>query len=444
MAAITELPARLRFHSIDESTRSALRDAWNLIEKSMPGIIDAFYAHVGNTREIASLVGSRKSQLAATQLTHWQRLFSARFDETWLSSTRAVALAHVRIGLEPGVYIGGYSFILAELTVALGRSKRFSGPDAARLITAVQRAVLLDMDVAVSIYHDTQIQSLETRRDSVRQAVSGFEKRAADAIHIVESTAAELSKAADGAADRSRQNADRLSSLARSADDARISVSAGATAAEELSQSIREIGRHASASVEVAARARRDAEATNATVNALAEAAEKIGSVVGLISDIAAQTNLLALNATIEAARAGEAGRGFAVVASEVKNLAGQTAKATDEITSQISAIQDATKRSVSEIKGIGDTIAEISEYAAAIAGSVELQETTTNEISQNIQGAAFNAGDLSQAVTALEAAIGVAARGAETTREMSSRLKTQSASLEQDLATFFREVLVG
>ena len=444
MPAITDLAARLRFHSIDDATRGALRDAWGHIEKSLPAVIDAFYAHIGNTPAIAPLVGTQKSRLASAQVAHWQRLFTARFDEAWLASTTAVAKAHVRIGLEPGVYIGGYSFILAELTGLLGRAKRFSGPDAARMTTAVQRAVLLDMDVAVSIYHETQIESLERRRDAVRGAVSGFERRAADALRIVEATASDLAKAADAAADRSRQNADRIATLARSAEEASAAVGAGATATEELSQSIREIGRHATASVDVAARARRDAEATNATVTALAEAAEKIGSVVGLISDIAAQTNLLALNATIEAARAGEAGRGFAVVASEVKNLAGQTAKATDEITAQISAIQDATKRSVGEIKGIGDTIAEISEYAAAIAGSVEEQEQATSEISHNIQGAASNTGDLSQSVTGLEAAIATAARGAETTREMSARLRAQSSTLEQDLASFFREVLAG
>ncbi len=444
MSTITDLPARLRFHLVDEPTRAALRDAAAIVEKALPAMIDAFYAHIGQTPALAPLVGAQRARLASAQIGHWQRVFSGRFDEAWLTSTHAVARAHVRIGLEPGLYIGGYSFVLAEIVAHIGRAKRFNGPEAARLIMAVQRAAMLDMDVAITTYHHTQIEALNQRREAVRSAVSAFETRAADGIAVVESAAEELRKTAEAMAERSRINSTRTAALAQSAEQANAAVVAGANATEELSMSIREIGRHATSSVNVAARAQRDADNTNATVTALAEAAEKIGSVVGLISDIAAQTNLLALNATIEAARAGDAGRGFAVVASEVKNLAGQTAKATEEITTQISAIQEATKRSVGEIKGIGDTIAEISDYAGAIAGSVEEQDAATGEISANIQGAAANTHDLSRSVGELDQAVRMAAASAETTRGMSERLRAQAVSLEKDLDAFFREVLAG
>jgi murein DD-endopeptidase MepM/ murein hydrolase activator NlpD len=159
-----------------------------------------------------------------------------------------------------------------------------------------------------------------------------------------------------------------------------------AAAAEELNASIAEIGRQVQSASTMAGGAVQQAEKTNQQVQGLAEAAQKIGDVVKLISDIAAQTNLLALNATIEAARAGDAGKGFAVVASEVKNLATQTAKATEEISQQIASIQAATGEAVGAIQGIGKTIVEINQVASSIAAAVEEQNASTREIARNVQ----------------------------------------------------------
>jgi methyl-accepting chemotaxis protein len=159
-----------------------------------------------------------------------------------------------------------------------------------------------------------------------------------------------------------------------------------AAATEQLSASIAEISRQVSESTTVARAAVEQAEQTNNEVNALAEAAQRIGDVVKLINNIAGQTNLLALNATIEAARAGEAGKGFAVVASEVKSLATQTAKATDEIAAQVTAIQGATSSAVKAIQDIGGTIVRVNQIAAAIAAAVEEQGAATREIARNVQ----------------------------------------------------------
>src|SRR3954463_16597876 len=167
------------------------------------------------------------------------------------------------------------------------------------------------------------------------------------------------------------------------------SVQTVSAAAEELSASINEIARQIKDSNDVAARAVHEAEATNGQVAALATAAQKIGDVVRLIEEIASQTNLLALNATIEAARAGEAGKGFAVVASEVKTLATQTSRATEEITSQIAAVQAATDNSVKAIDRIGKTIQSISSISGSIAAAVEEQTAATREIARNVEHAA-------------------------------------------------------
>ena len=158
-----------------------------------------------------------------------------------------------------------------------------------------------------------------------------------------------------------------------------------ASAAEELASSVREISRQVQQSTDIARRAVEKADNTSTIVSALSQGVQKIGEVTDLINNIAAQTNLLALNATIEAARAGEAGRGFAVVASEVKGLATQTATATEDITAQISAIQNSTRSAVTAIEEIGAVIKEISGIASSIAAAVEEQGAATNEIARNV-----------------------------------------------------------
>jgi len=195
-------------------------------------------------------------------------------------------------------------------------------------------------------------------------------------------------------------------SMAATAEETNNQASAVAAASEQLTSSVNEISQQVSRSSDISKNAVTEAERSNEMIQGLAEAASKIGQVVGLITDIASQTNLLALNATIEAARAGEAGKGFAVVASEVKNLASQTAKATEEISDQINSIQSATSDSVKSIQGITATINEISEIAITISAAVEEQSAATQEVTGNITGVTTASAETGQAATqVLEAA---------------------------------------
>jgi methyl-accepting chemotaxis protein len=223
--------------------------------------------------------------------------------------------------------------------------------------------------------------------------------------------------------------------------EASANVQSAATAATEMAASIAEISRQLTRTTDVVRAAVSEAETTNEQIAGLAAAARKIGDVVELIGEIAGQTNLLALNATIEAARAGEAGRGFAVVASEVKSLAVQTAKATEEIASQIRAVQDSTAGAVDAIHGIAGRMNEISTYTSSVASSVEQQNAATGEISHSVEGAAQGT---SKVVSVLGDVAGaaIATRGsAETVLSASRSVESAVARLRDEVEAFLAKV---
>jgi methyl-accepting chemotaxis protein len=227
------------------------------------------------------------------------------------------------------------------------------------------------------------------RQAAIRNVADGFEKAVGNIIKTV-STASSDIEAAAGSLTKTAETTQALSATVAAASKRSSSnVQSAATASEEMASSVSEISRQVHLSQSIAQTAVQQAEKTNAQISELSQSASRIGEVVKMITGVAEQTNLLALNATIEAARAGEAGRGFAVVASEVKALAAQTAKATEEITAQITQMQTATEQSVSSIKDIGDTIVRVSEISSAIASAVEQQGATTQEIARNVQEAA-------------------------------------------------------
>jgi methyl-accepting chemotaxis protein len=266
----------------------------------------------------------------------------------------------------------------------------------------------------------------ERRKADMRELASAFEGAVGEIIETVTSAATELEASANtltATAERSQQLA---TTVAAASEEASTNVQSVASASEELTSSVNEISRQVQESSRVANEAVDQAQKTNDRVGELSKAASRIGDVVELINTIAGQTNLLALNATIEAARAGEAGRGFAVVASEVKALAEQTAKATGEISQQISGIQSATQESVGAIKEIGDTIGRMSEISSTIAAAVEEQGAATQEISRNIQHAALGTSEVSSNISDVQ-------RGASETGSASAQVHSAAQLLSGD-----------
>ena len=240
-------------------------------------------------------------------------------------------------------------------------------------------------DEAAALEADAKMRRAQVLDDLTKR----FETNVSALTQGLSSAATEMEATAETMSATAQQTTNQSVSVASAAEQTSANVQTVAVATEELSSSIREIAEQVAKSSTIAGRAAQEAKQTDATVQALAAGAQKIGDVVALINNIAGQTNLLALNATIEAARAGEAGRGFAVVATEVKELASQTAKATEEIASQIAAIQEQTGTAVSAIQTIGSTIDEMNAIAAGVAAAMEEQGAATSEISRNVQQAA-------------------------------------------------------
>jgi methyl-accepting chemotaxis protein len=244
------------------------------------------------------------------------------------------------------------------------------------------------------------------KRQALHAMAEGFEGRVGGVVDTVSQAALAMQDTAKLIATSVSGTQQRAGAVASGAEEAAVNIQTVAAASEELTASISEIGRQVTQASQVAKTAAQESETTNQKVIALAGAAQKIEEVVALINEIASQTNLLALNATIEAARAGEAGRGFAVVASEVKALATQTSRATEDIRSQITAIQDETTGVVTAIKRISQTIAEVDEISTAIAAAMEEQAAATQEITRNVQQAAQSSNQVSQNIGGVSSAV--------------------------------------
>ncbi|OIR06141.1 methyl-accepting chemotaxis protein CtpH [mine drainage metagenome] len=412
--------------------------------------------------QLAALIGDGETIAQATQSLEQAALADAGRARTGIfttldqarSLTGGLSAAAMLLGIVLSSLIGrGIARPVQAMTQVMQRlaegRKDVEVPGAERgdEIGAMSQAVRVFKDNALRMERMQAEQAAhkarqeEDRRDEMRRLADGFESSVARVVEHVGSAAQQMQGAAQGMSATAEQTSHQAQAVAEAAEEASANVETVAAAAEELTSSIGEIARQVSDSSRIAQSAVEEARHTNRLVESLAGATEKIGAVVSLINDIASQTNLLALNATIEAARAGDAGKGFAVVAGEVKNLAGQTARATGDITIQIGAVQSATGDAVAAIRRIDGVIGQISQIAAAIAAAVEEQGAATGEIARNVQEAAQGTQRVSDNIDGVTQAAATTGRAAAEVLAAATDLTGQAALLRGEVQSFIARV---
>ncbi|HEV2676930.1 MAG TPA: methyl-accepting chemotaxis protein [Aliidongia sp.] len=466
--------ARVDRHYLDVMKEAAARFAGRLAASAVPGdqrtvIAEKLAAYQrdfaaaadATLAEADAVVGLSKLYADAEPvLEDFDRQIKQRSVEEKARATEVIARTTRILGWGIPLMIGAGGVLAWLIGRGISRPlgtiarliERLAQGDLAILVTGTERRDEVGMLArSLEVFKENAIetvrlrgeQDLQERRAEADKKIlmtrlaDDFQRGVQSSLDALTSAATEMRATSQSMSATAEETSSQAVTVAAAAEQASANVNMIATATEELFSSVSEIGRQVDQSTKIARQAAVEASRTDATVQGLSAAAQKIGDVVKLIGAIASQTNLLALNATIEAARAGEAGKGFAVVASEVKSLASQTASATEEISTQVAAMQGATNEAVGTIQGIGGTIASMSEIATAIASAVEEQGVATQEIARNVQQAAVGTDQVTSNVAGVSEAATETGKAANRVHASADELGRQTAALRQNVDEF-------
>jgi methyl-accepting chemotaxis protein len=433
---------RFRFLGIDAKTCATLRSLLPIVQPHLERIIEEYFQKILSVPAGKATFGANPEtaqRIKKGAVDSWVAQLQANFDAEYFEKARALGHMFAKIRWEPRWFMGGKVFVVNRIIEVLTGHFRWKRETLTEAITAVNRLAMLDLDVMTTAYLDAMEEKARARRLQIAESFEGLVRGVLtglrQASHDLESSAGSMAALAD-------QTNHQAVSVADAVRQASANVKNVAQATDQLRGSIADIAERVTHSTEIAHKGAAAAEETSGTVQVLAEAAHRIGEVVQLIQSIAGQTNLLALNATIEAARAGDAGKGFAVVAGEVKNLAAQTARATEDITQQITAIQAATAETVRAMATINSTISELTAISGTIATAVQHQETATAEIAHNSLVAAETTSDVVRTVGQVIDAAGETGQSAVRVHGNARVVARDGSALDGAVQTFIRSIL--
>lgn len=440
------LQKRLDYIQVDERTRTALADFYGDIEQALPGILKQFYAHISQWPNLKSMFRdeTRMDYAKSAQLKHWLSLFTARFDKDYADSVRRIGLIHSRIALEPTWYIGAYGFTLNHLYARAAQkyesrlSPHAASQKTAELLRALNQCVMIDMDMAISIYLDENKRSYDEKLSTLANT---FETDIGNIVQNIYASAQDLEGNANNLDKMASETSENSSTVAAAAEEASINVQSVSAATEEMSASIAEVASLARQTLSASSEAVEETDKAASIMNELRDAINMISEVTSLISGIAEQTNLLALNATIEAARAGEAGKGFSVVASEVKSLATQTGRATEDIRTQVEEILAKSESAYHSIRTTKDVITQLNGLVDTTAQAMNQQQEAVTEISRNVSEASSGTRQITQNIGEINNATQQTGIYSSEVLGSVKSLSEQARNMQESMLAFLKDI---
>jgi methyl-accepting chemotaxis protein len=399
---IQGVESRYRLYELDRQARGTIKHIWPTIAPCLDKAVDAILDAAVQLPHLTAAITQHRGLLKRLETAHFKAMIDGELDGPYFQSCRTTVEQEAALGID-GRFRS--TALLRAALDALARKHKFSRAKLVAEMKLLSQVIAFDVANTMTLHREAAQTTARKRRQTIDDAIGDFARTVGDVLEAIKEASSSLNSTCTtmrGLADDA-VNRMTIASAAAAETTQRVKVTSEAT--EELSGSIHHIGQETARALDMARAAVDDTRRSQQTISSLNNAAERIGSIVSIISTIAGQTNLLALNATIEAARAGEAGKGFAVVASEVKALANQTSRATAEISLQVNGIQDATRKSVDEIASIARTIEQLASAATGIASAVEQQSTTTRDIAGSIQTAAEHTTSASNEMLSVEQA---------------------------------------